>query len=223
MRARTRQHGFTLIELAVVVAALFVAAALLYLLLPGIGARRLGTPMTAQTRIRGIGQAMFTYSQSNRNYLPGMDENGELVPGGVEMRYQLMLEADCFTGDYAISPEDVKTVWTGGNVTSENYSFTMLDIDEPGGRQQVWRAEFSTDTALMSDRNTGTDTQSGLRSLHTNKFGDWDGWVLWSDNHTSFETRPVLQGTRYGLAQHAEDHLFEARGGDDAMMIYEGD
>ena len=155
---KTRK-GFTLIELLVVIS---IIALLIGILLPALGAaRRTARQMQSNTQIRGIGQAMFTFSQSNGEYLPGLDADGKVVgipqrPGGggdinngsegaaVGTRHYLMLANDFFTGDYAISPVETKTAWDNEdeNCTRTNRSFSMLKIsDSVAGNGTTQRPE----------------------------------------------------------------------------------
>ena len=219
---------FSLIDaIAIGFIGLLVAAAVIAVL-PGLmarpyqhGGRR---QMPSNTQLRGVHQTMVVYAQNNGNWYPGFDRAGNMVDASVEYRYKVLLDANLITGDYLLSPTETKTEWTTGPVTRDNYSFAMLDVDAPGERAKEWQETLHAEAALLSDRNTGSDTGSHISSVHTttNK-GDWRGSIAWGDNHTAFSTTHLLN-TQYGSAPPlTNDNLFEDAGGYDAMMIYTGD
>ncbi len=186
--------------------------------------------MQNNTQIRGIHQAMVMYAQSNRMYFPGRDRNGSIVDANVEYRFQRLLEGNYFTGEYAISPSEIKAVWTTGTVTSANYSYAMLDIDAgPGGRYNEWRDTLNTEAPAIADRNTGTDAAANVESIWSPHPGDWRGSVAYNDNHVVFETThvPLTRYTPdgvewYDTSVNNADNLFAADSPDDAMMIHSG-
>ncbi|MCC6680860.1 MAG: type II secretion system protein [Phycisphaeraceae bacterium] len=219
--ARMSHHrGLTLIELLVIVAivALFVG-----ILLPAfLASRRTASCVQRNTQTRGIHQSMVMYAQGNGGYYPGLDDQGNIVDVTVENRYQILLDNQFFTGEYMISPVESRLEWTTGTVTSQNYSFALLKIDA-GGRYDEWKETLNSTAAVISDRNTGSDTQTNVSSIHTDP-GDWRGTVTWNDNHTTFETTHKLSDTQYGSGPvNKLDNLFEPAGDDDAYMIYSGD
>lgn len=168
-----RTKGFTLIELLVVIS---IIALLIGILLPALNAaRRTARQMQSNTIVRGMHQALVTYSQGNKTKYPGVgrpdtnpedgfvdnaqplnsteDPTGKSGEGyDVEARYYLLLDGNYFTGDYPISPVDSKTGWTSGRVFSSNYSYSMLKIDDrdqtqaPGDEESDGRRREWQDT-----------------------------------------------------------------------------
>lgn len=145
--------GFTLIELLVVIS---IIALLIGILLPALGAaRQSARKMQNSTHLRGIHQSMFAYATGNKEYLPGLDDGGQvqrLLPGGsfaavapvggasVEGRFWLVLDGDYVSGDYVVSPAESREAWepkTSGATNEPStldatntpkYSYAMLRI-----------------------------------------------------------------------------------------------
>lgn len=211
--------------LAMILSLLLPMAALLTVLLmnpPPRQSPRSQLPNNAQ--LRGIHQAIVTYAQINNGYYPGLNAQGDVVDVSVEERFRILLEANFFTGEYAISPAsgEHKMPWMGGDVTSDNYSYAMLQIPDAGGRRDEWRETLNTYAAVMTDRNIGTTTAP--QSIHS-RHGDWRGGVVWNDNRVMFESHHLMDETQYGGQTNPinrYDHLFEAQGDHDAWMVYEG-
>lgn len=141
---KTRSKGFTAVEAAIAV--IVIAVLMFALVLPAISGQRRGPSRQMQnsTKIRGIHQSMFTYAQSNNEYLPGITSNGNIADHGavgtpfdptlngasVEHRYATLLANDAFEGEYLISSLETRDVWTDLTqpVTEDNYSFALLRI-----------------------------------------------------------------------------------------------
>lgn len=234
-------RAFTLLDL---IATLTLLAFLLAVLMPSMSScRRSSRQMQNSTQFRGIHQGMVMYAQGNRSYFPGLTKDGRDDNPGVENRFSIMLNNNYFTGEYAISPVEVKTAWTTGAVSTAHYSYSMLQLPPDGGRRSEWRETLNTHAAVLSDRNTAaagapaTGVWSG-QSYGSNSFGcsnpslptTWVGSVLWNDNHVSFESTQFV-ATTYGPhpsassaapVQNPKDDLFHAVSSDDALMVYLG-
>ncbi|QQE12762.1 hypothetical protein JD969_04680 [Planctomycetota bacterium] len=229
-----KRHGFTLIDLAVVLVLLIV---LLCIAIPMLREEtRSARAVQSYTMMRGIHQSLIMYGQSNKGWYPGMNRKGVAVKPRVEDRFYMLLDGGFFAADYAISPVEVKTIWTTGEVSSENYSYAMADIDvsKGAGRANEWREMMNRMAPAISDRNTGNE-EEGAKSLH-GKDGEFGWEVAWNDNHVTMEKEHVLKtkfmkSRRYderGMLvleyydENEADDLFVAAGEDDAWMIYEG-
>jgi hypothetical protein len=147
----------------------------------------------------------------------------------------LLLLQSFFTGEYAVSPAEAKTIWTQGTVTTAHYSLAMLDLPQlPAapqgstqtasltGRWREWSSTTNTAAPVLSDRSMVQDPTLKTASLwltSTNP-SDWRGQVGWNDNHVSMESGRVLKITRYGTMINNNDDLFTATSDADAMMSY---
>ena len=225
-------RAFTLIELLVVIT---IIALLIGILLPALAAsRRVARQMQSSTQIRGIHSGMILYAQNNNTYYPGLAENGTNSPDGTfpADRYQALLEDGYFTGELMIAPVDVKTTWTTSDVTTQNYSYSMLHIgDDVDGtpRRAEWRDTVNSDAAIMSDRPFGNGVPNGsiwivdISPLEV----QWHGSVGFNDNHVTFETTHILPVTKYGSETRDNDNIFVEDAGtgapfqSDAVMHYD--
>ena len=191
---------------------------------------------------------MVLFAQGNNNCYPGLnghDLTSFSTPVGwcqgaqdgrdVSQRMALLLLQNFFTGEYAISYADAKTVWTQGTVSSANYSFAMLDLPQPPaapqgstqpvaltGRLREWSNTLNTGAPVLSDRSMVLDPTLKTSSvwLTSANPSDWRGNVVWNDTHVTFESSRVLGTTRYGTKINHNDDLFTATSNADAMMSY---
>ncbi|QQE12760.1 hypothetical protein JD969_04670 [Planctomycetota bacterium] len=224
-------EGFTLVELLVLVIVMALLAVFVIAIQtpPRINTRR----AQSKAQLRGIHQSLVMYAQNNRGQYPGLNAKRELESPTVEARFKLLIAGGFFTADYAICPIEVKTIWTSGKVTTDNYSYAMLDITEDGVRAKravEWQEHLNDKAAVIGDRNLGVNSLDQVRSLYGDEedAGQWRGSVVYNDNHVVFEKSHVIS-TQYGEAyKNAMDNLFseDTENSDeycDAMFIYSGE
>lgn len=226
-----RQNSFNIVNVAVAVLAIMVIIAIL---LPAIAPRhRPARRMQNSTQLRGIHQGLVTYANSNKEFFPGLNEFGEDDKITVEERFQILIEDDYFTPEYAISPSETEPMWEWDSwndenenpVTTEHYSYAMLQVPKDGGRRHEWSQTLNTFAIVLSDRNTGTSSKPS--SIHVEPGDSWAGSVLWNDNHVAFEQADDFE-TLYGEYDLGKDtptpgdRLFESPGTDDALLIHSG-
>lgn len=219
-----RQNSFNVVGLAI---ALFVVIVAVALLIPAINAaRHTDTRRPRSSQLRGIHQGLVTYSNSNKNWYPGMNPDGTPLDLRVEHRFQILIKGDYITPEYAISPSETEplTGWEDRktHLTKGNYSYAMLQIPEAEtGRHSEWHITLNSQAIVLSDRNTGA--KANPKSIY-NERGDktWTGSVLWNDNHVGFEDTDEYE-TKYGGGELNEaDKLFESTGPNDALLIHSG-
>lgn len=227
-----RHNTFNIVQLAIVMLCLVVFATL-WIVVSEANTRRPARKMQNSTQLRGIHQGLVTYSQSNRGYFPGLNALGEDERIRVEGRFEILMEEDYITPEYAISPSETEmiTEWDGwadaesDPVTKNNYSYAMLQVPEQGRRRAEWSQSLNSQAIVLSDRNTGTKAKP--TSIHSNPNGPWRGSVLWNDNHVAFEKSDTFE-TYFGEKDEAQsnliktDRLFEATSNDDAWLIHTG-
>ncbi len=215
---------FTVIE---IIGAVIVVLVFGLLLLSAISHGHGGDsrPLRDLVNVKQINIGIFAYATDNNGYRPGIDSDGNLIDPDVENRYSLIV--DYIGSDYLISPYESKkkNLWTSGPVTRDHYSYAMLQLPESGGRLSQWNDQADAIAAWVSGRNTGTDADTQINSLQTNKPGEWHGPVGWADGHVTQEEDQYVD-TRYTVGSNTplnkDDNLFEAVSEDDAYMIYTG-
>lgn len=228
MLRRQKQKGFTLIELLVVIS---IIALLIGILLPALGAaRRNANKMKNSTQLRSIIQAMLTFASGNKDVLPGRNKRvGEILAAdidfaaldgnSVEGRYAILLASGSISGEILLSPGDSKDEkWDGEeDITVDNYSYSLLEIDLGGGRRKIWNGGNATSsTPLMSDPLTdgSPGTPTGYKSYWSASAEEWIGSVGFGDGHATFEDASLIPDTRFSAALcdgsgNAGDDLFE--------------
>jgi hypothetical protein len=194
-------------------------ALLIAILLPALSAARsTARQMQNSTQLRGIHQGAIFHAQGNNDYYPGLDRSGQLLDGTVEGRFLLLLQADYFSAEYLVSPSETKPYWTGGALDASMYSYSMLQIANPGERRAEWSASNNSEAVVFSDRAVD-QPGGGIGSVHTSIDGPWKGSVVWNNNHVSFD-RDYNLWTQYGNAPAGNDNIFDPAGDDDAYMIH---
>lgn len=243
---RPSLNGASLFKLAMIVAGsvvltVVILAIILVVLSNNYNNRKRRPHVRSQ--VRGIVQGLVTYASGNKEKMPGLDSKGYLVRdvdgpnealmpvtkhgGTVEGRFWIMLDANAFTGDYIISPYETKVAWTTGEVSADNYSFSLLnihsdsgplpdDITRPDqvGRAREWRQSINTQAVLIVDRARipggwiGNDYDK-IYSLYTNQSSEeWAGSVGRGDGSAAFENESMLD-TKYDRGPVIEyDRLF---------------
>ena len=228
---KMKRKAFTLIELLVVIS---IIALLIGILLPALGAaRRAARQMQSNTQVRGIHSALVLYASGNNSYYVGITSNGteatfDAANDGytVQERFEELLDENYFTGEYVISPAEVKTGWTSGNLGTAQYSFAMLGIANSQFERNEWRDTINTEALVVSDRAASGTTGADHTSVWTTDAGDWRGSLAWNDNHVKFEQTNSGFTTKYGAhVNSANDNLFVDAGTltGDAFMVFVGD
>ena len=215
----------SIIELIVV----FVVLALLLVWISVITSRH---PSRATARrvqdlshLRQISTGVVSYAVDNEDYGPGLDSDGAILNATVRHRYQLMVDPDYLRPDVFVSVyDDEKTIWTTGALSSDHYSYAMLQLTDSRTRLSAWRLDAGPEAVLLSGRNSGADAGTGVESIQSEILGEWRGPVAWGDTHVTAELTHLID-TRYSPkgSVNIDDNLFEAEGMDDSYMIYEGD
>jgi len=224
-------RAFTWLEAVVVLVIAIIAFAVVSLLIPGMGrGHRVSPSLINNTQLRGIQQGMVIYAQSNKlpgnyeGFYPGLNPDGTHANIRVEDRFLELLNANAFTPEYIINPTDSRKtpydMTAGGPLTTDHYSYAMLQVPTQGGRHDEWRETINTAAIVLADRNTGTAAQP--ESVWSGPANPWHGTTARNDNSTFFESTHILDGLRYGSIDSDQDHLFEPTSDDDAYLIYNG-
>ncbi len=221
-----RETGYALVEMFVAIVAVGLA---ITLATAGLDEqKRDKLKRRSVTQVRGIIQSLVTYGGVNTEWYPGVTAEGEVIdvsPTGV---FQILLENNSFSGEYAISPmEDLAPWQPNQKVTADNLSYAILDVDISAGktdRFREWRQTINTRAIAVSDRNTGAeDGYASVWTPHVDGEG-WSGGIGRNDGSASHEASPILNNTKYGRGDANEhDHLFESQGGSDALMTFSKD
>jgi len=237
----------TLASLIALIAILVLAAVLWLVVLPSLGGRRRLQPWPSIIQLQGLHRALATASNANRGYYPGLDSSGNAIENGaatnfsgdghtVEGRYALIFRAKLIEPSAAISrdPRDRDAaIWQPGTdwdrpVARTNYSFSLLQITEPGPRRAEWSNTGNSRATVVSERNTGTGTAASgpdhAASLHN--AAHWAGAVVCNDGHSEWQESNVFPETVYGNWRDykitTDDNIFERQSTGDAYLIHTG-
>lgn len=223
-----KNHGFTRLEMFVLLVVCVLGFALVWPMIAGSSSRRHSRHMQNSTHLRGIHSGMVLYAQGNKDFFPGLTSDGSearsALPAsagtvgttstsGYDVNYRLTI---LLRGSY-LSPEYIRSYnetepkqainW-GDNLTTSHFSFAMLRISDSNakGRRDEWRATNNSRAAVASDRNLGSGTSDKAFSNHTTLGAGWRGSVVYNDNHAVFETSSLVK-TEYGV--HEKDHSID--------------
>lgn len=238
-----RNTSFNIFHLAVVALIVMVSIAVLFPIMRS--EKRDRGRSWHSTQLRGIHQGLVTFANSNKNWYPGLDSQGnvsteapdnyyedDLYPSlheqvgiDVQDRFAMLIAGYFFTPEYAVSPSEIdpsiQPFPESGPLTSSHYSYAMLQVPTQGGRHQEWRQSLNSQAIVLSDRNTGTSKNP--RSIHSDADADtWRGLVLWNDNHVGFENEAVFETKYFSHELITADHLFQTDGDDDAYLVHTG-
>lgn len=127
--------------------------------------------------------------------------------------YARLINGSYFTPEYAISPLETKAkVAVNNDITNANYSYAVLRVFDLAGAGNQRRVEWSdtqnSQAPVAGDRNYVLDGTLATASIHstvpkaaaTSK--DWQGNIVWNDNHVTFETTGEFKanGIKYGTS-----------------------
>jgi prepilin-type N-terminal cleavage/methylation domain-containing protein len=205
-RAQSKQIGFTLIELVVVIS---IIALLIAILLPALQSAREAANQTVNaSQIRSIHQALITHSADNEGLFAGLKKRdsdptqaflnhpeidtytaGGLAAGAhVEARYCVLLSEQYLTADSLISPAETDTriePWQSSeqyDSTDQFHSYSLLNVFQPGlfsasaGRFAEWSDSLSAEAVVVADRLITGD--QAIPDTHTSLWsGPPTGWT----------------------------------------------
>jgi hypothetical protein len=158
-----------------------------------------------------------------------------IAGGSISGRYYLLLKSSYIDENYlwhSLKPR-AKTAWESGRLPSEeHYAFSLLRItDGPAAtatgaqakRAAEWTDHASDRAMLIVEENTGASSSSDkVRSVWSSGSGsgaDWNGGVVWGDNHADFLHAPNARlgvlglSTKYAGVVNSDDFLFGSADG----------
>ncbi|MEM1213878.1 MAG: hypothetical protein AAGI68_16440 [Planctomycetota bacterium] len=198
--------------------------------------------MLNATQLRGLHMAMIIYSRNNNGYFPGIDSQGNVVEAALSKRFELLLNGNFIDPDYLVNPADSGVQQASGGdagfvLSKLNHSYAGLDLSQSGARTAAWSETNDTYQVVLSDRNTGPNAGSGVRSVWTQAPGVWEGTVVRNDGSVRYEQTHRLDteyaeysiSTLFGQTARmpsqrytiASDNLFEAVGPHDAWLVHD--
>ena len=220
-----KNHGFTRLEMFVLLVVCVLAFALLWPMFAGSSRHRHGHQMSNSMHLRGIHSGMVLYAQGNKDFFPGLTNDGSQArtpitakiaeygttsTSGYDVNYRMaiLLRGNYFSPEYMLSPNETESksaIKPGENLTSSHFSFALLRISDSNakGRRDEWKAANNSRAPVGSDRNLGPGAGDKAYSNHTAPGEGWRGSVIYNDNHAVFETSNRIK-TEYG--PRAESH-----------------
>jgi hypothetical protein len=194
--------------------------------------RAVSKNMQAASQGASVRNSLILYGSGNNQGFVGLDENGDEaflndseLPNGYEVdeRFETLIRDSYFSSQMLISPAEIKTAWTTGNLTTSQYSFALLAIDDDEERVE-WRDSINPLAIVVSDRAATGTSSADLTSVWTTSPGSWKGVKAYSDGHTMFDNKHVDPVTKYGNHSNRDDDIFEDAHPDtgDAIMAYYG-
>lgn len=230
-------HGFTRLEMFVLLTVCVLGFALVWPMFAGSSRRPRGQQMRNSTHLRGIQSGMVLYAQGNKDFYPGFNNDGSearnamhATPGlygtdstsGYDVNYRMaiLLRGNYFSPEYMLSPNETepkKTIQPAENLTTSHFSFALLRISDSNakGRRDEWKATNNSRAAVGSDRNLGPGAGDKAYSNHTTPSEGWRGAVIYNDNHAVFETTNHIT-TEFGVHEKNNEIKIDDLFADDA-------
>ena len=237
-----KRSGFALTE-GLVLGMILIG--LLAILLPAATTQPYAQQRPNSIQLRGLHQALFSFAQENRakgkhpGRFPGLDEAGEArtradrngryrgngTPGHVSERFAMLLNRNFIEPGRVVSPgdPDVAALQGGGELGTAHYSYAALSIASlETNRAKEWGETGNSYAAVLADRRGG-GSLGPSESYWSRGEGKWYGCVLFNDSSVQYRESPTIEETQYGDGPLiGKDHLFEAAGPSDALLVWDG-